>query len=158
VSLDTLKWACQHRAGGGTAKAVLLVLAFHADRHTGECWPGHRLIEHESEFSRSAVTNAIRQLRDRGLLDVTPKRDRRGRRIGTLYRLRIDKGSQRSSAGSERAQGGPRASQSQGPERAPNRQPEPSGNVLPLRGKTQDSPGGPEQRGAPSYNDAVERA
>jgi hypothetical protein len=46
----------------GPARAVLWVIAYHADRDTGECWVGQRRLARESGLARATVQRALNQL------------------------------------------------------------------------------------------------
>jgi hypothetical protein len=60
----------------GPARAVLWVIAYHADRDTGECWVGQRRLARESGFARSTVQRALDELFGDGVLE--PVEDHRG--------------------------------------------------------------------------------
>jgi hypothetical protein len=65
----------------GPARAVLWVIAFHADRNTGECWVGQRRLARESGLARSTVQRALDELFGDGVLEFIedhqgPKPDR----------------------------------------------------------------------------------
>jgi Helix-turn-helix domain len=46
----------------GPARAVLWVIAYHADRDTGECWVGQRRLARESGLARATVQRALDKL------------------------------------------------------------------------------------------------
>jgi Helix-turn-helix domain len=54
----------------GPARAVLWVIAFHADRDTGECWVGQRRLARESGFARSTIQRALEELFGDGVLEA----------------------------------------------------------------------------------------
>jgi hypothetical protein len=62
----------------GPGRALLWVIAYHADRDTGECWVGQRRLARESGFARSTVQLALDQLFDDLVLE--PVEDARGPR------------------------------------------------------------------------------
>jgi hypothetical protein len=65
----------------GPGRALLWVIAFHADRDTGECWVGQRRLARESGLARSTVQRALDELFSGGVLEYVedhrgPKPDR----------------------------------------------------------------------------------
>jgi len=60
----------------GPARAVLWVIAYHADRNTGECWVGQRRLARESGLARATVQRALDKLFGNCLLE--PVEERRG--------------------------------------------------------------------------------
>jgi hypothetical protein len=65
----------------GPGRAVLWVVAFHADRDSGECWVGQRRLARESGLARSTVQRALDELFNGGVLEYVedhrgPKPDR----------------------------------------------------------------------------------
>ena len=60
----------------GSARAVLWVVAYHADRDTGDCWVGQRRIAQASGLARSTVQLALDRLFADCILE--PVEDRRG--------------------------------------------------------------------------------
>jgi hypothetical protein len=53
----------------GPGRAVLWVIAYHADHQTGECWVGQRRLARESGFARSTVQRALEELFGDGVLE-----------------------------------------------------------------------------------------
>jgi hypothetical protein len=53
----------------GPGRAVLWVIAYHADRDTGECWVGQRRLARESGFARSTVQRVLDELYASGVLE-----------------------------------------------------------------------------------------
>jgi hypothetical protein len=62
----------------GPGRAVLWVVAYHADRDTGECWVGQRRLARESGLARSTVQRALDELFSGGVLEYVE--DHRGPR------------------------------------------------------------------------------
>lgn len=60
----------------GPARAVLWVIAYHADRDTGECWVGQRRLARESGLARATVQRALDKLFADGVLE--PIEDHQG--------------------------------------------------------------------------------
>lgn len=82
-----LRWARTQRAGHAITKAVLLVLASHADRH-GITFPSQRTIAEEVEVSPASVNRHVKRLLELGLIEVT--RPGAGRSAAG-YRLAVDR-------------------------------------------------------------------
>jgi hypothetical protein len=62
----------------GPDRALLWVIAYHADRDTGECWVGQRRLARESGLARSTVQRALDELFSDGVLEYVE--DHRGPR------------------------------------------------------------------------------
>ena len=67
MGFHALKWAFNVKAGGPADKAVLLVLAKHAN-DLGICYPGARTISVLACCSEKTVLRALRRLEQRGLI------------------------------------------------------------------------------------------
>ena len=73
----------------GPAKAVLWVLAHHADYRSGRCFLHNATIVHESGFSRRTVQRSIGELAELGIIRVSPGTKRHNREQGAnVYLLR----------------------------------------------------------------------
>jgi len=66
-----------------SAKWLFVVLSYHANRDTDVAWPGYKVIQEETGFAKQTVTDAIKDLKNAGLIYVS-------KRFGTsqLYHLR----------------------------------------------------------------------
>ena len=73
----------------GAAALVLLKLADRADVG-GECWPGQERTARDCKLTDRSVRNALSELQEANLIEVTPRFDMRGGRTSSLYRIRID--------------------------------------------------------------------
>ena len=73
MSNAIMSWAKTQKAGGPSAKAVLLCLADEASTH-GECWTGQETIADESEQSVDSVQRRLRELERRGLIYCVSRR------------------------------------------------------------------------------------
>lgn len=80
-------WPLQ--TGSTTKKAVLLVLADHADED-GFCWPRVATICVRTELQDRAVRKAIRELEDDGYINVQEDYEPAGRQTSNVYRLTIN--------------------------------------------------------------------
>lgn len=73
MSSQAVAWAIVHKAGGMSAKAVLLSLANYANEY-GECWASQATIAEGAECSVRQVRRILGDLAERGLIE----RERRG--------------------------------------------------------------------------------
>lgn len=71
-------------SGGNSALRVLIALASFADNKTGVCWPSRKTIAAKARLSVESVKRGLRELRDRGLIEVKERR----RRSSTIYTTR----------------------------------------------------------------------
>lgn len=71
-----------------TDKLVLLHLAEHADKDTGECWPGYGRLADFTGLTRRSVIYAIKRLAELEFITVNPPKD--DRKTNT-YVVRMDK-------------------------------------------------------------------
>jgi hypothetical protein len=63
-----MRWAVEDCQLDGAAKPILFVIAYRADRDTGECWIGQRRLAREAGVSRTHVQRVMERLfRDRVL-------------------------------------------------------------------------------------------
>ena len=65
-----MRWAVEGCQLDGAAKPILFVIAYRADRDTGECWAGQRRIAREAGVSRVHVQRVMAELVDIGVLEV----------------------------------------------------------------------------------------
>ena len=72
MSHAAMTWAVKQKCGSPAAKLVLMMLADHANGHTGRCNPSHRLLADEAEMSISALKVHLKKLSDKGLIVVVP--------------------------------------------------------------------------------------
>lgn len=68
---------------------MLGLLGTYANRD-GWAWPDQATLAARIGVTQSAISQRIKTLRDLGYLDVTARRDARGKPIGAMYRLRLD--------------------------------------------------------------------
>jgi DNA-binding MarR family transcriptional regulator len=87
MSVKVMDWALKQPLRG-FQKAVLIVLAYHAD-DAGKCWPGIALLATECGISRSSVTRHIHSLEDAKLLSKESRRDAKGYRRSNVYQLDV---------------------------------------------------------------------
>jgi len=80
MSFQLMAWAAEQTTGSPTRKAVLLALANRANHDTLACHPSVERICEETEYGRTAVKDALRELSESGLV----KRVRRRRSDGSL--------------------------------------------------------------------------
>lgn len=73
MSFQAMTWAIQQECGSAAGKLVLLMLANHANGHTGQCNPRHKTLAAECEMRVETLKEHIRKLEERGLLAVVPR-------------------------------------------------------------------------------------
>ena len=69
VAIEAFKWAKEQELKG-VHKSVLIYLADRWNRARGYAWPSVARIARETGWHPRTVTNAIRQLKDMGLIEV----------------------------------------------------------------------------------------
>lgn len=74
-----------------TALRVYCVIRSFADVRTGECFPSRKLIADRAKCSIGAVDNAVRQLVELGVLDVTKRKSASGDWTSNLYTIRAQR-------------------------------------------------------------------
>ena len=67
MSFAAMKWAMSQRARNAIAKAVLVALARHADKH-GRAHPSHRFLAAQTGLCVSSVRNGLKTLEADGLV------------------------------------------------------------------------------------------
>jgi DNA-binding transcriptional regulator LsrR (DeoR family) len=65
-----MRWAVEECQEEGAAKPILFVIAYRADRDTGECWAGQRRIAKEAGVTRTHVQRVMAKLVRDGILKV----------------------------------------------------------------------------------------
>jgi hypothetical protein len=70
MNYPAMRWAVEGCQLDGAAKPILFVIAYRADRDTGECWAGQRRIAREAGVSRVHVQRVMAELVDIGVLEV----------------------------------------------------------------------------------------
>lgn len=88
MSISWLNTAWNTEVGSPTRKAVLTVLADHADED-GYCWPRVRTICQRTELSDRAVRDAVKVLETEGFISVQEDYEPAGRQTSNVYRLEI---------------------------------------------------------------------
>ena len=73
MSFEAMAWASKQQTGSNGKKLVLLILANHANGHTGQCNPTHKRLSEECEMGTSTVRKHIVELAEQGLLTIVPK-------------------------------------------------------------------------------------
>jgi hypothetical protein len=67
---------------------VLIALAVHANKETGEAWPSVATLERETGLKERAVQMALRELQEAGEISLAPGSGRGGRGKPSRYTLR----------------------------------------------------------------------
>lgn len=88
MSVRALTWALDQRTGSPTAKAILMVLADHANEE-GECWPSIDRIAHLAETTRRTVQRHLQDLEDKRLVFRSERKRSNGSRGTDMYRLAV---------------------------------------------------------------------
>jgi len=78
------------RTGSSSAKAVLLVLAEHADDKTAQCFPGTALIAEETELAERTVKQALEILEQLGAVVRQRRYNGYQKRTSDLYTLQLE--------------------------------------------------------------------
>ncbi len=89
MSWRWIKAARRQRVGFGSAKAVLICLAHHAD-DAGYCWPSQQTIAGETELSIDTVQRVLRQYLEPKYVHRIKRKSSDGRRISHGYQLILD--------------------------------------------------------------------
>jgi hypothetical protein len=66
MSIRAVRWVLENSTSKGAARLVLLALAEHANRDTGEAWPSVATLQREANTSESSVRSALRWARASG--------------------------------------------------------------------------------------------
>lgn len=84
MSIQAVAWVLDQSQSRGFSRLVLISLANHANKETGECWPAIRTLAKEAGVSKSAVAKHVGELVALGELEVV---DEGGARRSAHYRL-----------------------------------------------------------------------
>jgi biotin operon repressor len=87
MSVQAVKWVRDLRGLNTSQKAVLFVIAEHADKNGSNSFPNLNTIAAESGCSRANLDRVLKQLKKDGLVEVTPRRGHRGRQTSSHYQL-----------------------------------------------------------------------
>lgn len=113
MSIQAVAWVLDNSRSRGFPRLVLISLANHADKETGECWPAQRTIAAEAGISAGAVPAALRNLVALGEVEVVKPG---GPRTSTIYRLTFSRsGDEHENAQEMSAARGPGVSAARGP-------------------------------------------
>lgn len=85
MSFQAMTWAVEKELPA-LQKLVLLMLANCCNHHTGRCDPTHERLAKECGMSRTSVKDALRALKERGLIEVL-NRSQDGVSLPNQYRL-----------------------------------------------------------------------
>jgi hypothetical protein len=73
MNYPAMRWAVEGCQLEGAAKPILFVIAYRADRDTGECWAGQRRIAREAGVDPKTVERVIPRLVKDGVLEVVER-------------------------------------------------------------------------------------
>ncbi len=88
MSFQAMTWAVERPCKSAGQKLVLLMLANHANGHTGQCNPSHRRLAEECCMGVSTLKAHIQALADDGLITVIRRRHE-GVDLPNQYELKI---------------------------------------------------------------------
>lgn len=88
MSVKLVKWAIRQQLTA-TQKLVLIVLAEHGDKD-GRCFPGQALLSRETSLTERAVREAIKVLREVGLIDVQRRTFFKGGSTSNYYTFNVE--------------------------------------------------------------------
>ena len=114
MSFQDMAWAVDQKCESAGQKLVLLMLANHANGHTGQCNPSHKRLADECNMGISTLKRNISGLEDSGFLSVLHKAQD-GVSLPNQYRL---KSFNLEGVGPNRAGGGSNLDGRVGPNRA----------------------------------------
>lgn len=129
MSFQAMTWAVAQTCGSAATKLVLLMLADHANGHTGQCNPRHKLLAAECEMTTDTLKTHIKKLDALGLIEVIPQFAEEVQ-LPNQYRLKMQGG-----GGVFQGEGGgknhPPYNQEDNPERNPERNQAPRKRAAP---------------------------
>ena len=73
MSFQAMTWAVSQKCGGASTKLVLMMLANHANGHTGQCNPRHKLLAAECEMSIETLKSHLKKLAELDLIEIVPQ-------------------------------------------------------------------------------------
>jgi len=86
MSWQAVEAVFENSRSKGNARLLLLTIAEHADKDTGECWPGIGRLMKRSGLSRATVCHHLDTLKKMGELKVLKKG---GGRLSNRYRIML---------------------------------------------------------------------
>ncbi len=91
MSFQAMTWATAQKCGTAPAKLVLLMLANHANGHTGQCNPRHKLLADECDMKVDALKSNLKKLQELELIEIIPQYSE-GVQLPNHYRLNMPTG------------------------------------------------------------------
>lgn len=88
MSFEAMTWAVKQTGISAGQKLVLLLLANHANGHTGQCNPSHKLLADECCVGVSTLKSHLQALADAGLI-VVRRRQNEGVDLPNQYDLKM---------------------------------------------------------------------
>lgn len=73
MSFEAMAWASKQKTGSSGAKLVLLMLADHANGHTGQCNPRHKVMAAVCEMTVETLKKHIANLEACGFIEIVPQ-------------------------------------------------------------------------------------
>lgn len=93
MSFEAMTWATKQDAGSAAAKLVLLMLANHANGHTGQCNPRIKNLAADCNMSERSCREQVRRLEELGLIRCE-ERFAEGIQLPNQYWLNLQEGGQ----------------------------------------------------------------
>lgn len=91
MSFQAMTWAVAQKCGAASTKLVLLMLANHANGHTGQCNPRHKLLAEECDMTVDTLKTQLKKLEAMGLIEIIPQYAD-GVQLPNHYRLNLGGG------------------------------------------------------------------
>ena len=70
MSFEAMAWASKQDTGSSSSKLVLLMLANHANGHTGQCNPRHKMLAQVCEMTVETLKTHLKRLEAAGLIKI----------------------------------------------------------------------------------------
>jgi len=106
MSFQAMTWAVEQKCKSATQKLVLLMLANHANHHTGQCNPSHKRLADECSMSVSGLKKQLKELDAVGYIK-TIRIMKNGVNLPNQYELMIEnRGTQHEGVGHLVTEGG----------------------------------------------------
>ena len=94
MSFKHLELVIKHSKAKGSDKAIMLVLAYRADKETGECWPGLDRIAHDAGLDRRHVIRRLKVIASSGEILIQRQnhdvQTRGGKQAVNRYKLNVN--------------------------------------------------------------------
>lgn len=89
MSFEAMAWAVKQKTANSGSKLVLLLLANHANGHTGQCNPSHKMLADECSMGVSTLKGHLQSLEETGFIKILHKHQD-GVSLPNQYLLKLD--------------------------------------------------------------------